>query len=169
MPKGLPRSRSRGAPLNQQVIKTTLGMANRTIEVDGATGVGFGTVPLIGFPQGNILLLGIVSYIGLSTTSTDVTATFSGDYGIGTTPADDGTLSAGDVDLIASTALGPATARVIATVRAANAVQAIIDNTAGDLEMNLNVLIDDADISADDVVLDLSGSVHALYSMLGDD
>ena len=44
----------------------------------------------------------------------------------------------------------------------------IFDNTAGALEVNLNLLIDDADISGT-VAITVSGTVDISYIMLGDD
>lgn len=53
--------------------------------------------------------------------------------------------------------------------RGTNATQAILDNTDGSLELNLNLLIDDANISADSQSLTASGELHIVYSVLGDD
>jgi len=172
MAKGLRRSLSRGPALLEAVIKETLNLGG-TIEVDGATGVGFGTVVLAGLPQGNFMLLGAVAYVQLTGPGTGHTADFEGDYSIGSAPTADATLSGAEVDIVPSTALAAATANVSPLTRGLQSdgslCGVVLDNTAGDLELNLNVLIDDADISADDVDFTLGGSVHLVYTMLGDD
>lgn len=173
MGKGLPRSLSRGPALRQDVVKRTISLDGKTVTVS-ATGsaVGFGSLAVEGLEEGNILLLGAVGNVGFAGSGSDanLTDTWSGDFGVGTTPADDATISGTDVDLLPSTAIGAATSEVIAATRAANATQAILDNTAGDLEINLNLLIDAANIVDDEsVTITLSGTLHLVYSVLGDD
>lgn len=169
--KGLQRSLSRGSPARQDVVKQVVKVNKLAIQVDGATGVGFGSAVIGDLPEGNILFLGAVAYMQFTKASsaTGIQATFDGDYGIGTTPASDATITGADVDIIASTALGAATAGVSPRARGTNATQAIFDNTDGSLELNLNLLIDDANISADDQDLTVSGELYIVYSVLGDD
>ena len=173
MSKGLPRSHGRGVPLQRKIMKQTIPFADVAITIDGATGVGWGTVALEGLPEGNILFLGAVAYAAISgPTSGDLVDTWSGDYGIGTTPADDGTITAGDIDLIGSTALAAATAEVSPRTRGISVngdTGEVHDNTDGSLEINLNVLVDDADISADGIVCTAEGIVELSYVMLLDD
>jgi len=122
-----------------------------------------------GLPTGNIELLGAVVSLALAGSGADANLgdTWSGDFGIGTTPADDGTITAGDVDIIGSTAVGPASGEAISAVKANNVTAALLDNTGGGLEVNLNVLIDDADISGDGVPITCTGSLHLAYAVLG--
>lgn len=169
--KGLQRSLSRGSPARQDVVKQVVKVNKLAIQVDGATGVGFGSAVIGDLPEGNILFLGAVAYMQFTkaASATGIQATFDGDYGIGTTPASDATITGADVDIIASTALGAATAGVSPRARGTNATQAIFDNTDGSLELNLNLLIDDANISADDQDLMVSGELYIVYSVLGDD
>ena len=55
-------------------------------------------------------------------------------------------------------------------MRATNAVQAILDNTAGDLELNLNVLLDADEVTnGEDSVVTVTGTVDVAYIVLGDD
>lgn len=174
MSKGLQRSLSRGPALRQEVIKQTITMRDLALVIDGASGVGFGTVALGGLPEGNILMMGLVGYMELTTEETSgIVEDWEGDFGIGTTPADDGTITGGDVDLIASTALDAgANDRDIERFRFASAAAltgTIFDNTAGDLGINLNVLVDDDDISADDIDFVVNGEVQLVYTMLLDD
>lgn len=170
MAKGLPRSLSKGSPASAPVRKQVISVDGAALTVDGATGVGFGSVVIGDFPVGNILFLGAVSYMRFTgPTSAGLTDTYDGDYGIGTTPASDATITGTDVDIIGSTALGAATAEVSPNARGTGVTQAIFDNTDGSLEINLNLLIDDASISADDVIFSVTGQVYILYSVLGDD
>jgi hypothetical protein len=167
---GLPRSMANAAPgrVTTPIVKQTIPVTARTISVaDGAP--GFGSVVLGDIPEGNILLLGAVSYLRFATADADVVAAFDGDFSIGTAPTVDNDLAdTGEADLIASTPIGAATAKVSPLVRATNATQSIIDNTDGSLEVNLNLLIDDAAISgAADFTVD--GVVMLSYVVLGDD
>lgn len=172
MGKGLPRSMSRGAASRQEVIKQNFVIGGTvTVAATGAA-VGFGTAVIGDLPEGNILLLGAVAYLSLAGTGSDanLTATWDGDFSIGTAPTADVTLSGAEVDIIASTALGAATAEVSPRVRAVNATQAILDNTDGAMELNLNVLIDAANITDDQsVVLTASGVLQLAYIVMLDD
>lgn len=164
--KGLPRSLahanigvSKNIPLTALAIRTS-----------GATGVGFGTAVISGLPEGNLLILGAVAYLQFTKLDAGTIATFDGDYAIGsaaTVDADFG--DTGEADIIPSTALGAATAGVSPYVRGANATQVILDNTDGSLELNLNLLIDDASVSADDQDFTVSGVVTLALIVLGDD
>ncbi len=173
MGKGLPRSLSRG-PLNrQEIVKQTIGI-NTTVTVDGASGVGVGTVVIGDLPEGNILLLGAVAYLTFTgPTSADLADDWEGDYGIGTTPADDATITGADVNIIPSTAIAAATAEASPTTRGVQADGAfcgvVLDNTDGSLELNLSLLIDDADIGADGIDVTAVGQLYLIYSVLGDD
>jgi hypothetical protein len=161
---------ARAAPgrISTPIVKHTIDVVARTLPVvDGAPGRG--TLVLGDLPEGNVLLLGAVAYLRFTTADADITATFDGDFSVGTVPTADSDLSdSGEADIIASTALGAATDKVSPLVRATNATQAIIDNTDGSLEVNLNLLIDDTAISgAADFTVD--GVVMLSYVVLGDD
>ena len=164
---------SRGAPQRQEIIKDTVVVRDATVTVT-ATGsaIGFGSAVIGDFPEGNILFLGAVGYLSFAGSGSDanLTDTWSGDFGVGTTPAADATITGGDVDIVGSTAIGPATGEAIARTRGVNASQAILDNTDGSLEINLNVLIDAANIGDNQSVdLTVNGEVFVSYVMLGDD
>lgn len=172
--KGLQRSLSRGPKAKRGIVNQYFDLTNKTVTVSATgTAVGFGTLVLEGLPEGNILLHGAVlsDFVAQGSGSdANLAATWDGDYGVGSTPADDATISGTDVDIIASTAFGAATAEVSPTGRVANATPVIIDNTAGTGEVNVNVLIDAANITDDEsVVLTLSGRLDIAYTVLGDD
>ncbi len=167
--KGLPRSLGRAASARAHVRKTTIPFKNLAVSVVGATGVGFGGAMLGDFPQGNILILGASAYVQVTNVDADATATFTGDYSVGTTVSADATLSGTDANIIPSTALAAATAGVSPLTRGISAAPgAPVDNTDGSLELNLNILIADASISGTADVT-ASGVVTIAYIVLGDD
>lgn len=138
--------------------------------VDGAPGRG--SVVLAGLPQGNILFLGAVAYLRFKTVDADIIAAFDGDFSLGTVPTADNDLAdAGEADIVPSTPLGAATAKVSPYVRGASSAAlngVILDNTDGTLEVNLNLLIDDTSIAgAADFTVD--GVVRLSYIVMGDD
>jgi len=158
MTKGLPRSLAHANPMREAITKIKLPI-NHVITVT-ATGVaiGFGSVVLGGLPEAYLKVLSVAVKVQFSgPTSADLTDTFDGDFGVGTTPASDATITDSDVDLVASTALGAATAEVSPILTVANGVDLVLDNTANDLEINLNLLIDAANI-VDDAVVDITAN-----------
>jgi len=173
--KGLIRSLRRGRPLDQIITKLKLHpRRENTFTVDGAAGVGFGSLVLGGLPEANILLLGAVGYMAISGPGGDagLVDAWNGDFGIGTTPASDGTITGDDVNVIGSTAIGPAVAEAAPRTRGETTVPivpVILDNTDGSLELNLNVLVDDADISADGILFTVDGDLWVSFVTLGDD
>jgi hypothetical protein len=170
MSKGLHRSMSRAQAQAAAINKVTVPVRGAALNVaDGAP--GFGTVVIGALPQGNILFLGCVSYLQFATASATITATFDGDYSIGTTPTADGTITGSDADIVPSAAMGAATAKLSPVVRSASTDALggmVIDNTDGSLELNLNVLIDDAAISGA-AAFTVNGTVDIAYIVLGDD
>jgi hypothetical protein len=169
--KGLPRSLSRGAQAKQKIVTRRL-VETVALTVDGATGVGWGTGVIQDLPEGNILLHGAVAYATVTEAHANIVDTWNGDFGVGTTPATDGTITAGDVDIIPSTAIGPAVAGVSPRTRGAStdALGGVVhDNTDGSLELNFNLLVDDADIDADSIPVSAVVELHLTYTVLGDD
>lgn len=166
--KGLIRAMRR-APTVQAVVKRAIPVKNLALSVAGTSGVGWGTAVLEGLPSGNILLLGAVAYMQFRSADADVVATYDGDYSIGTTATSDATLSATDANITPSAALGAASAGLSPVVRSASsATPAVLDNTDGSLELNLNLIVDDDNISGT-ADFTASGVVHISYIVLGDD
>lgn len=177
MGKGLPRSHRNASPQLAGVQKLNISLDKLTVTVSAAgAGIGFGSVVIRGLPEGNVQMLGaVLSNFQLSGSGADanLSDTWAGDFAIGTTPASDGTISGDDEDIMVETALAAATAEV-----SPNAVRTVgitppmvpINNTANDLELNLNVLIDAADIvDASSVTLTMTGLLSIAYITLGDD
>lgn len=173
MGKGLPRSTRRNVT-QQTLVRGRFPFRALALTVTGATGVGWAAAVPGDFPQGNIYIAAAVSYVQFTkaASATGVQDTFDGDYAIGTTPTADATLSGTDANIIPSSPLGPATSGVSPVARGASsggAVGTILDNTDGSLELNLNLLIDDANISADSQAVTATGYIEVLYAVLGDD
>lgn len=182
MSKGLPRSLGQADAAKHAVVTRRVNVDNVVVAVS-ATGaaVGFGTGVIGDFPEGNILFMGAVAYLAFAGSGSDanLSDTWSGDYSVGTTATADVTLSGTEVDIVASTAIGAATSEVIAATRGVTGSDAtdggllaplILDNTDGSLEINLNLLIDAADITDDQSVnITVSGEVYLAYAVLGDD
>jgi hypothetical protein len=175
MGKGLPYSNKRGNPTAvPQVRRVTYPVNNLeiTVTAGASTALGFGTVVLGDFPEGNILYLGGISYLQFSTADTDALAAWDGDYSLGTTATADTTLDGTDVNLVASSAIGPATARVSPVARGASAADAseVFNNTDGTLEINLNMITDDNSITDSlAATFTVNGYVELVYIVLGDD
>ena len=175
MAKGLPRSHAHRPKSEQNMVKHHIPLSHSIDSVTVTTAKGFGSVVIGDFPEGNILLLGAVSNVQVSGPggSADLSDTWAGDYGIGTTPMSDATISTADEDLIPETALAAATAEVSPVTRAvalSASAGVVFDNTDGSLEINLNLLVDAADQGDDKTVaMAVTGDVWLSYVVLGDD
>lgn len=173
MSKGLVRSQNRAHPVEAPIRKEVIPV-EKTISVAGSTGDGWGTVVIGDLPQGNLLFLGAVAYMtfdGTDSTATALDATWAGDFAVGTAPADDSTPTGTQANLVALSAIGAATTRVSPRTRATTAaagVAVLLDNTDGAMEINLQLLIDNANISGP-VDLVAEGELHLAYIILGDD
>lgn len=175
MSKGLRRSLERAAEADQIVVKKQIVISFST-DITGVDATVEAATAVIGqLPEGNILLLGAVASVAVNAgTDTHVINNWNGDYGIGTIPnANVDLADPGDDDIIPSTALsaGAADKLAPATRGASTATeQILIDNTAGSLELNFNLLIDDNVITDDeDGTFAVSGTLDIAYIVLGDD
>jgi hypothetical protein len=169
MTKGMPRVLARQPAQAQAVRRQRVKLSDLALRTSGASGVGFGTAVIGDLPQGNILFLGATAYLQFTKLDSGTTATFDGDYSVGTTATADATLGTTDANIIGSTALGAATAGLSPVARGEGATAAMLDNTDGSLELNLNLIIDDAAVSADDQDFTVDGVVDLIYAVLGDD
>ncbi len=181
MSKGLPRSLKGSAltvPGDMGRITVPIRAFPLSIAAAGA-GVGFGTAVIGDFPAGNVLLLGSVGYFKFSTSSANITlATYVITMSIGSTPTVAGALTTTEADILPSTALAAAVAKVTAYTRVqpaattsilTNNVQ-LFDNQNGALELNLNAFIAAGDIAdATTAPFTVDGVFHMAYVMLGDD
>lgn len=171
--KGLLRSLARGAEKRQPIRTVAVpvrAVALATTDL-GATGA-YGSVVINGLPQGNLLFLGAVCYMRFTKVDANIIDTFSGTYAVGTVPAAaDGTLSGTEANITDVAPVAAAVAGVSALTRAASTDAlggGVIDNTAGDLELNLNLVLPDASSAANSSVT-VDGVLHLALIVLGDD
>ncbi len=174
MSKGLPYSNARGAAAQApDVRRFTYPVKNVTVNAAAAAaGVGFGTVVIGDLPEGNVLFIGGVSYLQFLTADADIGATWTGSYGVGTTPDADGSLATTEINLIGSSSIAAATAKLSPVTRGVSAADAseVFDNTDGALEINLNFVVTAADIGdASAADFTVNGYVQLVFIVLGDD
>lgn len=186
MSKGLQRSIDRGpygSVINAneaalEPIKNVTFTINATIAITGvAAAVDAGSTILGALPEGQLLFLGAVVTLDINATGdTSVLNTWAGDFGIGTlVNADLDLADAGDDNLIPQQALlAGGSDKIAATVIANSTVGTeqglVIDNTAANLDANLNLLIDDnfiTDTEVGDFVC--VGIITLAFRVLGDD
>jgi hypothetical protein len=145
-------------------------VVNKNIVSSGATGAGFGAVELEKVPEGNIFLFAAASYFVFSSVSSSITATFTGSYSLGTTATADATLSGTDANIVAAATLSAATGKVSPRTRSVSGSSILVlDNTDTTIGVNLNLVIDDGSISADNVTIVANGYVDLRFAILGDD
>lgn len=171
MSKGLPRSLSRGKGIKVPTKKLRLSL-NLDLEFTGSTGVAvFDTAIIGGLEEGNVCILGAVANLTFrGPTSANLTNDFQGDFSLGTEATANVTLNGAKVNIIPSTAIAAATAELSENNRGVLAAPVTIDNTAGTLMINLNVTLDADEVTnAQAVMINVTGTVDILYSVLGDD
>jgi hypothetical protein len=163
---------SRGTPIRQEILKLVFPVRNLTFNITGvATTIMFASLPIGRLPEGDVSILGAASYFAISGPggSANLTDTWDGSMAIGTAATADNALAGAEVNIIPSTALGAAVAEVHSRLRAVNATPFIIDNRAGNLNLNLNVLVNaDAVTAAQTVTFNVNGELTLLLAVLGD-
>jgi hypothetical protein len=170
--KGLLRSLGRAPALSSPVVKKCrITLTNKQIDVTGgaATAAGFGSVNLGGLPQGNLLIIGSLSYLRFSSSDADVIAAWDGDFSLGTAATADATLSGAEANILVSTPIGAATAKLSPQLRISVAVPLMLDLTDGG-SLFLNMLTDDNSVT-DSLVGSflINGFIEMAYAVLGDD
>lgn len=172
MAKGLQRAIRRGPDEGAPAYSRRITVVNKTIDVTAtADAEGLGTLVIGDFPQGNILWLGGVARFKIDGPgdSDDLSNTWEGDYAVGTAVSTGGSAGA---ELIASTALAAADDEAGVYTRGVSTSlgATVYDNTDGSLEINLNVIVDAADITDDaTVTLTVNGTLDYAFLVLGDD
>ncbi len=178
MAKGLPRSHAAGdkskAPINRDVFVVKAQTVTLTEDAGGQP--AWATLIVGDFPEGNILFLGAVAYFTFTGPGgdADLGDTWQGDFGVGTTPTTDDTdpLATTFEDIVGETPIAAATAEVSPRTRGVSTdgeAGVMYDNTDGSLELNLNILVDAADITGDDSTLVIDGELYVSYVVLGND
>jgi hypothetical protein len=169
MTKGLARSLANAPKDQPSVRRVSIPMRALAVAItDPGAAVGYGTAVIAGLPEGNILLLGAVANVMLSSASAGITATFTANFAVGTAATADATLSGNEVNVIPSTATSAATAKVSPVTRGAQATAVMLDNTDSSLKLNMNITVPDASLSANSSI-SVDGVLHLAYVLLGDD
>ncbi len=119
------------------------------VTVANTTGASFGSQKLYTFPLGRIAVDGCTAKFDIITFGSTIASGGSGDYSIGSTATADATLSSTDVNILPSSPMvDPFTVRTGASA-AGTALAAVtqLDGTSTAIDVYLNVIIDDADVS----------------------
>lgn len=166
MSHGLNRSLARSVPLDARVRKQTVMINSLAMTIEESGNIGFGFSVAGNFPKGNVLFLGAVA--GLSfTASGAIAGNWNGDYSVGSTGTTSQTLTGTEIDIIASTSIaaGGLTVPTTRGVTEAASKALFLDNTDGSLGINVSVLVDAVDISANSPMV-VSGNLFLSYVML---
>lgn len=144
---------------------TIITLAEDSLTIDGATGVGFGGQKFYDFPEGRILILGTTVDLTFDLTACDLDDADGGDFALGTVVVSDADLGdATDVDLCPSTSVDPLSDGFTGAL----AASAHFDGTGTAKDLCLNGLIDDADIGAAGEDILVSGTITVTWINLGD-
>lgn len=176
MSKGGTRTFAAARLKGSGLIKTVV--FDKTIVVpDPGAAVAFATAVLAGLPQANLWIGASLAYFQVRDVGgAGLIAAFQGNFAIGTTPTANATLDTTKVNIIASTAF-TAAAGVTPRVRVAPGADgnglmtnngSLFDNTDGSLELNGNITIADASISAQATVR-VTGELYLVMAEMGDD
>lgn len=148
--KGYFRGLSRGSASQQEVLRLRRRINDTfTVTDPGAANAWF-TRPALALPKGKFLLLGARFQFTLTGLDANTITTFGGNISLGSAATADATLNASEIDIIASTALAAAVAKVSTNDFNSTPTEhaKFIDNTAGTKVVNVNGFIADASISA---------------------
>ena len=150
-------------------ITTTLKFNSIPVTVGNTTGASIGSKKIFDFPAGRITIVDGSSNLQFVWTGEDIVATGSGDYSLGTTATAEATLNSTEVNIQASTAMLDPFVGGVGTGSGAFAALARHDGSATAIDMYLNMIIDDADVSdaASDTVL-VSGTIIFAWIWAGD-
>ena len=173
--KGLPRSLARASDISIPVKKLVIPIHGEFDVAAVGAAIGFGTDLLGVLPEGYLHLLSAAFILKATRDSGNVAAaTFNLKVAFGTVATANADLTdAGNQDIVPATDLGAAVGGVSPTKVQNNVpaeIASIIDNTAADKEVHMNMSIPAADITNDGTAsIGLSGAVQLNYIRLFDD
>ncbi len=145
---------------NGIIHKTILTLDALPVNVVGATGVGFGGALAYTFPDGAISIHGCSALLSVDVLASNLEAADGGDFGLGTAIVADADLGdATDVDLCPTTSLDPIGTAVAGVL----ADPTNFDGTSTAKTVNVNLLIDDADIGGTEAI-GVDGTITILWS-----
>lgn len=137
---------------------------------DNAGVVAYGGLKIFDFPQGSIVIQGATANLAVTKTSAGVTATWNGDFAVGTvTAANDATLTSTEANIIPSTPT-PAAVAGATTAKGRSTAAVTLDGTTTAVDAFINFLVDDAnhDVTTTPCNLILNGTVTILWANMGD-
>ena len=152
--------------------RSVITATNLSITVANSSAISFGGVKVATFPQGVTQILGVVLSTGLSFglgdsgNNTPIQAADGSDFSFGTTITANSTLDGTMVDLIPKTSQDPLS--TVVPIHLA-ALPGLFDGHTTATTINLNIIIDDADVAdaASDVLL-MSFVLDVYWLNLGD-
>ena len=143
----------------QQVTITDLGAGDK----------GVGALKFYDFPEGIIYHLGqVVDLVATKEPEGGIIDAFDGDFSVGTHLNTDNEITTTDKDMVAETAVGPATVGVADVIGVSTATeQVLFDGHTVPIDAHVNILIDNDSISASSYVT-LDGTITLTWINLGD-
>lgn len=121
---------------------------NRLISVAAVgAAIGFGALPFGDLPAKRLKIDAIRANLSFQRMDTNVIATWSGDWAVGSTPTADNTIAGTDADIIAIQAIGPANAAGLISGADVLVTTPITRTWTAAEELNLNLIVDAADIT----------------------
>ncbi len=164
----------RGLPNSQSVRTMVVPIKNLQIPITdpGAGLAAWASAVIGGLPIGNVLILGAVCNLQLSSASAGISATFTANFSLGTTATADATLAGTEVNLLPSTAIAAATAKVSPLTRGVTVADNLMDCTSKTtnktiMPITLNIILPDTSISANSILV-ANGALWLSYTILGD-
>lgn len=137
---------------------------------DNAGVVAYGSLKVLDFPQGSIVIQGATANLVVTKTSAGVNATWNGDFGLGTVAADNtATLSSTEQNIIPTTAT-PAAVAGVTSAKGRSTASVILDGTTTAVDAYINFLVDDAnqDVTTTPCNLILNGTVTIIWANMED-
>lgn len=137
---------------------------------DNAGVVAYGSLKILDFPQGSVVIQGATANLVVTKTSAGVNATWNGDFGVGTAAADNtNTLSGTEQNIIPTTAT-PAAVAGVTSAKGRSTAAVTLDGTTTAVDAYINFLVDDADhdVTTTPCNLILNGTVTILWANMGD-
>lgn len=154
-----------------KVVSSTFTFADFEIAMTDAGAAGIhGSAKLVDFPEGNLLLLGIVTNLTIASQTADGTGLDTGAAvvaAIGTVPTavDNATLTSTEANILASTAATLTTFE--GALATQNTAVVFIDGTGTALDAYLNFAAADAECEGSDVLV-VNGTITLTWIVLGD-
>jgi type II secretory pathway component GspD/PulD (secretin) len=137
---------------------------------DNAGVVAYGSLKILDFPQGSVIIEGATANLVVTKTSAGVNATWNGDFGVGTAAADNtNTLSSTEQNIIPTTPT-PAAVAGVTSAKGRSTASVTLDGTTTAVDAYINFLVDDAnqDVTTTPCNLILNGTVTILWANMGD-